>query len=61
MKETMKFFKEVISAFAGVAQWTERSLILGQGTWVARQVPSGVLARGNHTVMFFSLFLPSPL
>ena len=60
--------KTVSGALAGVAQWIEcqpvnqmvTSLIPSQGTC---QVPSGEHVRGNHTLMFLSLFFPltSPL
>ena len=55
------------SALAGVTQWTEYQTanqrvagsIPSQGTpWAAGQVPSRGRTRGNHTLMFLSLFLP---
>ena len=57
-------------ALAGVAQWIEpwttkqrvTSSIPSQGTCLgAGQVPSRGRARGNHTLMFLSFSLPSPL
>ena len=54
-------------ALAGVAQWIEQRLLWNKGSpiqfpvrahaWVAGQLPSGVRARGNHTLMFLPLFL----
>ena len=54
-------------ALAGVAQWIEHCLqIKGSPVqfpvrphaWVAAQVPSRGHVRGNHILMFLSLFLP---
>ena len=64
--------KNINAALAGVAQWIERGLWTKESlvqlpvrvyAWVAGQVPSGGHMRGNHTLMFLSLFfsLPSPL
>ena len=55
-------------ALAGIAQWIEpwpadqrvAGLIPSQGTthaWVVVQVPNWGHARGNHTLIFLSLFL----
>ena len=60
------------SALAGVAQWIDHrpanqrvaGSIASQGhAWVAGPVPSRGYTRGNHTLMFLSLFFffPSPL
>ena len=60
------------TALAGVAQWIECTLGTRQSpvqftvrahAWVVGQVPHRGCTRGNHTLMFLSLFfsLPSPL
>ena len=57
--------KVLLAALAGVAQWIEHwpanqrvnSLIpIRAHAWGAGQVPSRGHARGNHTLMFLSLF-----
>ena len=53
--------KSICLALAGVAQWIECWPVrfpVRAHAWVARQVPSGRHARGNHTLMFLSLSLP---
>ena len=54
-------------ALAGLPQWIERGLwtkgslvrfLVRSHTWIVGQVPSEVHVRGNHTLMFLSLFLP---
>ena len=65
-------FKKSFLDLACVAQWIERwpvkhrvtGSIPSQGTcWVVGQVPSRTHERGNHTLMFLSLYfsLPSSL
>ena len=50
-------FKKLYSfTLAGVAQWTELACELKGRQWVVGQVPSRGRARGNHTLMFLSLF-----
>ena len=60
-------FKSISIALVGVAQWIERGLwtkgslvrfLVRSHTWIVGQVPSEVHVRGNHTLMFLSLFLP---
>ena len=63
------FFKIIILALAGVAQWIECGLWTKASpvlfpvrarAWVVGQVPSGGHVRGNHTLMFLSLSFSLP-
>ena len=59
-------FKKISLALAGVAQWIECGLQtkgspvplpVRAHAWIVGQVPSVGHARGNHTLIFLSLFL----